>query len=94
MNIGDYNLGAIVVAAGVAIAIGMVWFAPPVLGARWQAATGITQREAGGRTGIAGRLSPSGVSPSASTSTARISVSTRTLHLVEPGHRHRRRPRS
>ena len=38
-----YNLWAILVAAAAAIAIGMVWYAPPVLGGRWQAATGITQ---------------------------------------------------
>ncbi len=38
-----YNLWAILVAAAAAIAIGMVWYAPPVLGGRWHAATGITQ---------------------------------------------------
>ena len=43
MNLSDYNLWAILVAAIVAVAVGMVWFAPPVLGRRWQAATGITQ---------------------------------------------------
>ncbi|MEE8435394.1 MAG: DUF1761 domain-containing protein [bacterium] len=38
-----YNIWAILVAAVAAIAIGMVWYAPPVLGGRWQTATGITQ---------------------------------------------------
>lgn len=40
---GEYNLWAILVAAAAAIAIGMIWYAPPVLGGRWRAATGVTQ---------------------------------------------------
>lgn len=43
MTFAGYNLWAILVAAAAAIAIGMVWYAPPVLGGRWQAATRIAR---------------------------------------------------
>lgn len=39
----SYNIWAILVAAVVSIALGMVWYAPPVFGRRWQTLTGITQ---------------------------------------------------
>ena len=43
MSSDTYNVWAIVVAAAVSMAVGMGWYAPPVLGRRWQQHTGITQ---------------------------------------------------
>lgn len=46
MNMSDYNVWAILVAAVVAVAIGMAWFAPPLFGRRWQGHVGVTQPSA------------------------------------------------
>ena len=43
MVAGGYNLLAIGVATLVAIVIGMVWYAPPVFGRRWQRHMGISK---------------------------------------------------
>lgn len=43
MNLSDYNPWAILVAAAVAVAIGVAWYAQPVFGKRWQGHVGVSQ---------------------------------------------------
>ena len=47
MDTASYNFWAILVAAVASVGIGMIWYAPPVLGKKWQGYVGISQPAVG-----------------------------------------------